>query len=121
MEYAWAGRGAVPKDPYRRKLARLCRLCKATHTLFNPRLPTADDVKGLTAELHDRAKLPAHVESMIRNFPKGMHPMTQFSSAVLAMQVSFCCSHFSRFLSSLLSYAYTTMPADRQRLCQEVC
>lgn len=33
-----------------------------------------------------RAKLPAHVEDMIRAFPKGMHPMTQMSSAVLALQ-----------------------------------
>ena len=35
---------------------------------------------------HARAKLPTHVEGMIRNFPKGMHPMTQLSSAILALQ-----------------------------------
>jgi len=36
--------------------------------------------------MHARSKLPAHVEGMIRAFPEGMHPMTQLSSAILAMQ-----------------------------------
>eukprot|EP00948_MAST-09A_sp_MAST-9A-sp1_P001880 g1880.t1 len=54
--------------------------------LLTSEIPTADQVKGLTQELHARSKLPEHVEAMIRNFPKGMHPMTQFSSAVLALQ-----------------------------------
>jgi len=50
-------------------------------------VPTKAEVDSLTQELHSRAKLPAHVEGMIRAFPKGMHPMTQLSSAILAMQV----------------------------------
>ena len=54
--------------------------------LLTGELPTAEEVQGLTADLHSRAKLPAHVEQMIRSFPKGMHPMTQLSSAVLALQ-----------------------------------
>ena len=49
-------------------------------------IPTKAQADALTAELHARAKLPAHVEPMIRNFPKGMHPMTQLSSAILALQ-----------------------------------
>uniref|UniRef100_A0A7S2FY07 Citrate synthase n=2 Tax=Haptolina brevifila TaxID=156173 RepID=A0A7S2FY07_9EUKA len=49
-------------------------------------VPTKAQADALTAELHSRAQLPAHVEPMIRNFPKGMHPMTQFSSAILALQ-----------------------------------
>jgi len=49
-------------------------------------IPTTEQVNALTADLHSRAKLPAHVEDMIRAFPKGMHPMTQMSSAVLALQ-----------------------------------
>jgi len=49
-------------------------------------VPTKSQVDSLTAELHSRAKLPAHVEPMIRNFPKGMHPMTQLSMAILALQ-----------------------------------
>ena len=49
-------------------------------------IPTKAQVDALTADLHARAKLPAHVEPMIRGFPKGMHPMTQLSSAILALQ-----------------------------------
>merc|ERR1719421_1428235 len=49
-------------------------------------IPTKAQADALTQELHSRAKLPAHVEPMIRGFPKGMHPMTQLSSAILAMQ-----------------------------------
>lgn len=49
-------------------------------------IPTKAQCDGLTEELHARAKLPSHVENMIRSFPEGMHPMTQLSSAVLALQ-----------------------------------
>jgi len=49
-------------------------------------VPTKEQTTALTAELHSRAKLPAHTEAMIRNFPKGMHPMTQLSSAILSLQ-----------------------------------
>ena len=54
--------------------------------LLSSEIPTQAQAASLTADLHERAKLPAHVEGMIRAFPKGMHPMTQFSSAILAMQ-----------------------------------
>jgi citrate synthase len=54
--------------------------------LLTGEIPTTEQVNALTADLHSRAKLPDHVEGMIRNFPKGMHPMTQLSSAVLALQ-----------------------------------
>jgi len=54
--------------------------------LLTGEVPTKAQADALTAELHSRAKLPAHVEPMIRAFPKGMHPMTQLSSAILAMQ-----------------------------------
>jgi len=54
--------------------------------LMTGQVPTKEQADALTAELHARSKLPEHVEGMIRSFPKGMHPMTQFSSAVLAMQ-----------------------------------
>jgi len=49
-------------------------------------VPTKTQCDALTDELHSRAKLPEHVEKMIRSFPEGMHPMTQMSSAVLALQ-----------------------------------
>jgi citrate synthase len=54
--------------------------------LLTGEVPTKAQADALTKELHARAKLPTHVEGMIRNFPKGMHPMTQLSSAILALQ-----------------------------------
>lgn len=54
--------------------------------LLTGEVPTAENVASLTAELHKRAALPAHVEEMIKAFPKSMHPMTQLSAAVLGMQ-----------------------------------
>jgi len=54
--------------------------------LLTGEVPTAAQAQSVTEELHSRAALPAHIESMIRSFPKGMHPMTQFSAAVTAMQ-----------------------------------
>jgi citrate synthase len=54
--------------------------------LLTGEVPTKAQVDSLTADLHSRSKLPDHVPAMIANFPKGMHPMTQFSSAILACQ-----------------------------------
>ena len=54
--------------------------------LLTGELPTAEQAKEVTEIMHQRAALPDHVEPMIRAFPKSMHPMTQFSSAVLALQ-----------------------------------
>jgi len=54
--------------------------------LLTNEIPTESQVRGLTKELHARAKLPAHVEPLIRSLPKNMHPMTQLSTAVLACQ-----------------------------------
>ena len=55
--------------------------------LLTGEVPTTAEAAGLTKELHARSELPAHVEATIRAFPKGMHPMTQLSSAILALQV----------------------------------
>src|ERR1700733_12737432 len=42
-------------------------------------VPTEKQHEALVTELSKRAgKVPSHVTSMIRNFPKTMHPMTQF-------------------------------------------
>lgn len=54
--------------------------------LLTDEIPTKEQTKSLTEELHRRSALPDHVEPLIRSFPKDMHPMTQFSSAILAMQ-----------------------------------
>ena len=49
-------------------------------------VPTKEQVNGLTADLHARSDIPDFVEQQIRNYPSNMHPMTQFSGAVLALQ-----------------------------------
>jgi len=54
--------------------------------LLTGEVPTKDQVRSLTDELHSRARLPPHVIEAINAFPRGMHPMTQLSSAVLQMQ-----------------------------------
>ena len=54
--------------------------------LLTSEIPTVEQTRQLTAELRARSALPAHVEPLIRGFPKGMHPMTQFSVALAACQ-----------------------------------
>ena len=54
--------------------------------LLTGEVPTKAQVDGLTAELLERSDLPPHVEPLIRGFPKDMHPMTQFSTALMACQ-----------------------------------
>lgn len=54
--------------------------------LLTSEIPTLEQTRGLTAELKKRSALPAHVEPMIRAFPKDMHPMTQLSAALMACQ-----------------------------------
>jgi citrate synthase len=49
-------------------------------------IPSQAQVASLTADLERRSALPAHVRAMIQNFPKNMHPMSQFSAAVLGLQ-----------------------------------
>jgi citrate synthase len=50
-------------------------------------IPSLEQVKGLSAELSDRAALPAHIPRMLNSLPKDTHPMTQLSMGVLALQV----------------------------------
>lgn len=54
--------------------------------LLTGTIPTKAQVDMVTKDLNDRATLPSHVEPLIRSLPKTMHPMTQFSIAVLSMQ-----------------------------------
>lgn len=54
--------------------------------LLTSEVPTKAQVDGLTAELHARSALPAHVAQSIDNLPKDMHPMTQLSTGILALQ-----------------------------------
>uniref|UniRef100_A0A6B2L3N2 Citrate synthase n=1 Tax=Arcella intermedia TaxID=1963864 RepID=A0A6B2L3N2_9EUKA len=54
--------------------------------LMTGEIPTHNQALALSAELIDRAKLPEHVFKIIDSFPSKMHPMSQFSAAVLACQ-----------------------------------
>jgi len=54
--------------------------------LLTGEVPTRTQVDELTADLHERAPLPPHVEPLIRSRPKDMHPMTKLSIGILALQ-----------------------------------
>jgi len=54
--------------------------------LLTSDVPTKEQVDSLTAELHSRAELPAHVVPLLNNLPKDMHPMTQFTIGLNACQ-----------------------------------
>ncbi|MFC2157564.1 citrate (Si)-synthase, eukaryotic [Acidobacteriota bacterium] len=54
--------------------------------LLTGELPTEDDVKELTAEWKKRGELPDYLVDVLKAVPKGTHPMTQFSLAILALQ-----------------------------------
>jgi citrate synthase len=54
--------------------------------LLTGEVPTANQVEGLRVELNKRSAVPEHVATMIKNFPKDLHPMSQFSAAVLGLQ-----------------------------------
>lgn len=53
--------------------------------LLTGKVPSAEEVKTLSADLASRGKLPAYIEKIIDSFPKTLHPMTQFSSAVASL------------------------------------
>ena len=50
-------------------------------------VPNKEQVLALSEELRSRSKLPAHVPAVLKALAPGTHPMTQFSAAVLALQV----------------------------------
>jgi len=53
--------------------------------LLTGEIPTINQVESLTAELHERSKIPDHVRKMISNFPDNKHPMTQLSIATMSL------------------------------------
>lgn len=64
--------------------------------LITGEVPTKEETYKLTADLHERANVPDHVYKIIDAFPKTMHPMAQFSAAVLALQTE---SNFAKAYS----------------------
>ena len=54
--------------------------------LLTGEIPTATQVKGLSAEWAARSDVPAWVENLILSLPKTMHPMTALSIGIMALQ-----------------------------------
>eukprot|EP00052_Salpingoeca_macrocollata_P000142 m.18793 g.18793 ORF g.18793 m.18793 type:complete len:463 (-) comp10249_c1_seq1:174-1562(-) len=54
--------------------------------LLTGEIPTKDQTDAVSKEWASRADLPKHVTDMIANFPQTLHPMSQFSAAVCALQ-----------------------------------
>ncbi|XP_064614399.1 citrate synthase, mitochondrial-like isoform X2 [Liolophura sinensis] len=48
-------------------------------------VPTQAQADAITKEWNDRAALPNHVITMLNNFPSNLHPMSQFSAAITAL------------------------------------
>jgi citrate synthase len=74
------------------KRSALARSLPCVHHLHPPLLLTTTFFLTVVTALC-RSKLPAHIEPMIRSFPKEMHPMTQFAAAVAAMQTESKFAH----------------------------
>merc|ERR1711981_1071793 len=53
--------------------------------LLTGEVPTEEQVRGLSAEWASRAELPSHVVTLLNNLPSNVHPMTQFASAIAAL------------------------------------
>jgi len=56
------------------------------YLLLTGELPTAADVAEITKEWQKRSALPGYLLDTLKSLPKDMHPMTQFSLAILALQ-----------------------------------
>jgi len=54
--------------------------------LLTDEIPSDETVKALQEELHKRSALPDGVVKLIDGLPKDMHPMTQLSMGLLALQ-----------------------------------
>uniref|UniRef100_A0A1B6CDS0 Citrate synthase n=1 Tax=Clastoptera arizonana TaxID=38151 RepID=A0A1B6CDS0_9HEMI len=55
------------------------------YLLITGDIPTDAQVKALSKELANRAALPSYVVNMLNNFPTNLHPMSQFSAAITAL------------------------------------
>jgi len=53
--------------------------------LMTGQIPSAEQVAAVTKEWNERADIPNHVTQMLNNFPDKLHPMSQLSAAVSAM------------------------------------
>ncbi|KAF4551656.1 2-methylcitrate synthase [Elsinoe fawcettii] len=53
--------------------------------LLTGQAPSVNQVRGFSRELAEKGQLPKYVETLLDNFPKDLHPMTQFACAVSAL------------------------------------
>lgn len=54
--------------------------------LLTSQVPTQEQVNWVSKEWNNRATIPKHVVTMLDNFPHHLHPMSQLSAAVNALQ-----------------------------------
>eukprot|EP00298_Acanthocystis_sp_HF-20_P030302 c941_g1_i1.p1 GENE.c941_g1_i1~~c941_g1_i1.p1 ORF type:complete len:472 (-),score=126.17 c941_g1_i1:56-1471(-) len=66
------------------------------YLLLTGEIPTVQQTKDLSHELALRSEIPLHTKKLIESFPRSMHPMTQFASAILSLQTqSLFHKHYS--------------------------
>ncbi|KAF2454560.1 citrate synthase-like protein [Lineolata rhizophorae] len=53
--------------------------------LLTGEVPSTSQVRAFSRELAEKASIPAFVEKMLDDFPRDLHPMTQFACAVSAL------------------------------------
>jgi citrate synthase len=53
--------------------------------LLTGKVPSVNQVRQFSRELAEQGQLPDHVIKLLDNFPRDMHPMTQFAIAVSAL------------------------------------
>ncbi|KAI5281183.1 hypothetical protein KEM52_003968, partial [Ascosphaera acerosa] len=70
--------------------------------LLTGAVPSTAQVRALSAELARRSTLPPHILPLFRSFPADMHPMTQLSVAVAALNTE---SAFARAYAAGLAKA----------------
>ena len=53
--------------------------------LLTGEVPSVSQTRALSRELAEKSGIPKFIEQMLDNFPKDLHPMTQFACAVSAL------------------------------------
>lgn len=53
--------------------------------LLTGHVPSTTQIRAFSRELAEQSTLPVYLEKMLDNFPPDVHPMTQFASAVSAL------------------------------------
>ncbi|PIG82780.1 citrate synthase [Aspergillus arachidicola] len=53
--------------------------------LLTGQVPSTSQVRAFSRELAEKSHLPQHILDLIKSFPRNMHPMTQLSIAVAAL------------------------------------